>query len=435
MTEGKGNKVEDTEKKRIGIIVGIGAFSIVAVILLTIAGIWLLSVPQEVELPTGPEVVLNEYITVEFKGYDGFGEAEIVIHEDDFLNDNQNKICLTDELIKRMKQNGLYKSGLPYDIAEWKDEDVIEYFMDTVFDEIALSGNGELSNGDSVVLSWSADLRGAEKERLDELFGVEIVAKEMTVRVEGLKAVETFDPFEGYEPAFKGMNGNADALDVLGCDDLIYYNMDPAYNLTNRDVVTVTAEYTNPSMTKNDFFRIYGKMPSVWEKKFIIEDLPDPLERIEELPLEELDKMHEKASESILSGLEEYKGSFTADIQYAGYSFGSSEKENILTLFYEIDFKQDIVDYLDRHQTYETTYYYYMQWDNLGIRPDGAIVYDIDDFEHSEGTLKIYSDADGSMWVYTILDGHKSWDNAYEEVKREEHRYSDCQFVMNKFVQ
>ena len=114
MTEGKGNKVEDTEKKRIGIIVGIGAFFIVAVILLTIAGIWLLSVPQEVELPTGPEVVLNEYITVEFKGYDGFGEAEIVIHEDDFLNDNQNKICLTDELIKRMKQNGLYKSGLPY---------------------------------------------------------------------------------------------------------------------------------------------------------------------------------------------------------------------------------------------------------------------------------------------------------------------------------
>lgn len=427
--------MEDREKKKISIVIGIGAILIAVVFLSLVVEPLMYLMPKKEEMKEAPQVTLNDYLTIRMSGYDGFGEATVEIDEAAFIRDNKDIIQTTNALEKSMKKNGLYQSGLPFDIAEHEEEAAIRYFIEMVLEENALVGNNELSNGDALVLSWSEDLRGSKKESLEELFGVSIVANDMTIRVEGLKTPPTFDPFEGYTITLKGINGYADAKSDYGFDKAIYYEMSSYYNLSNGDEVTVMATYSIDEMSDKDFLRTYGKLPSVKEKKYTIQNLPALLESMTDVQPNELDKMHEKAEECIIYDLLKYEGSYVADIQYDGYYFGSNDSRNILTLIYEIDFTQEIVDYLGDERTFETTYYYFLQWNDVGICPDGTLSCDMDEFSHSTSKLDILSDVDGNQYIYSSFHGNKTWEAAREEAKSKANRYLEMDIEENQFIQ
>jgi len=427
--------VENSGKKIVGILIGIGTVLIVFLFYSINVGMAMISAQKREATSVENEIVLNDYITMKAEGYDGFGEVKLIIDEKRFINDQKDKIRLTDELKKRMKKNGLYKAGVPYDWAEDGDEAAVELFMEYVFDEIAISNNHELSNGDTVVLSWSPDLWGKEKAQTESLFGVKIAANDITMRVEGLKEIPTFDPFEEYELVLSGCDGYGRVKIVTGYEDRIHYEADSASGLSNGDEVTVTASYLDYRMTDKEYFRMFGEIPRVWQKTFRISTLPKHLQTMEWVSPQSLTKLHEKAEEVIFSGLDDDDGIYTADVRYAGYSFAVRENENYMTLIYEVDYDGQFEDYMGRMRTCRMKYYYYVQWEDVGIEEDGTLVCDPEEVNYSRSNLKLYSSEDFGEWVYANIDGHKTWKDAKDEAISRFSEYGDWTFTENKFQQ
>ena len=80
-------------------------------------------------------------------------------------------------------------------------------------------------------------------------------------------------------------------------------------------------------------------------------------------------------------------------------------------------------------------YYYYVQWEDVGIEEDGTLVCDPEEVNYSRSNLKLYSSEDFGEWVYANIDGHKTWKDAKDEAISRFSEYGDWTFTENKFQQ
>lgn len=262
-TEAKATTEKGSAKKGIdkkwGLLIGavvavcVGFFLLLAIIITII--VW----PKKVNL--------NDYVTVEFSGYDTVGYGKVVFDREAFLEKYEGKIKFS----KKAQEYGISSTGLyGYSPAEM--------FAD--FISVKLSQSTNLSNGQEVTLVWNCD-------DLDfgEVFNYDIKYKEKEYKVEGLEPVEMFDPFENLNVTFMGTSPqgmvNLEMKDYFDVYQYAYFNSSENSGLANGDVITVSfctvgdpIEYC----TSN-----YGICPSITEKEYTVEGLEEYIRSLNQI--------------------------------------------------------------------------------------------------------------------------------------------------------
>ena len=157
------------DKKMLGIVGGVAAV-VVLVLIFMLSG--------------KPTINLDDYVTVEFEGYNTVGHARVTVDEDRFYEENLEDLEISDGTWEKMEDMAYESSGSDSELAAFlvgrtmqaiqflSDREVAGMFFDEVWQARSLTPSSDLSNGDTVVFAWA--LSDGDKELLEELFGVKI---------------------------------------------------------------------------------------------------------------------------------------------------------------------------------------------------------------------------------------------------------------------
>lgn len=218
------------------------------------------------------KIDLNKYVNVKFQGVNGYGKAVAEIDWDKLKKEDGSKIKLKSH------------SGT---VKELMEDPVL--ILETCVN-IEFENNENLKNGDEV--TYKFNIIGGETAL--SFFDNEIKHEAKTIKVEGLKDVETIDIFKYVKLKYEGANKSARAsIEYTGPDSNIIsrylrVDYDSNHDLENGNKVKV--EFTYPP---EDFATKYGKVPQEKEKLFVVENLPEYInykDKIDDKYLETLTK-------------------------------------------------------------------------------------------------------------------------------------------------
>ena len=338
------------------------------------------------------KISLNDYITIKADGYDSMGEATYSFDYESFYNDFSDKI-------KVMPQ---YKSDLE-EMGYYSEEAATDAFLSLCVDQ-ELNDSSDLSNGDIVTLTWLCD-----DERAEEYFNCELEYSDISYTVEGLKEVGEFNPFEHLNVEFDGISsaGTVNITPDYSQQEMvdIYFEADKEDELSNGDVVTVTAD---PEENTEYFVEEYGNIVTPLKKSYTVEGLKSYATSVSQIPQETLDKMVQQGKDAFYSHIandwtEGYK---IKAVDYVGNYFlslkeGMEGDQNCIYIVYKIKFVE--VD----GNTY--TFYYYVRFKDIVVDGNGGCEVSLADYEKTGDRFEY---ADGKYSV----DGYGTINSLYEKV-------------------
>ena len=133
---------------------------------------------------------LNDYITVEYKGYDTVGTAVAYWDMDTLKEDYGDKIRINEKEVekynedhKRISDNNPFQSMIDLCVVGGLDK------------------NSDLTNGENINYIWYCDVELAEK-----LFYCKLKCEDKEYTVEGLEEVGQIDPFENLSVTYDGIS-------------------------------------------------------------------------------------------------------------------------------------------------------------------------------------------------------------------------------------
>ena len=287
------------------------------------------------------KIDLNDYVAVEFEGYDSFGTASIDFDYEKFYDDLKDSISerKAKKAAKEMKDSleDLDLSSLAEDLTNINEQ--IGYFA--VCDGLSweLDKDSELSNGDTITLSFKFDNDIAKK------YGIKFVGKDKEFTVTDLEKVKVIDPFKDIEVTFSGTAPNASASVANNSEDevakTLYYNIEPNYNLSKGDKITVSVD-----VNEDYILTEYGCKLSATSKEYTCDNVDFYLTDGEELSEELLTTMKNQTLDTIdsyfASNADHLKAS---DKKYVGYYFLTNKQEdswyerNIVYVVYSVKVK------------------------------------------------------------------------------------------------
>lgn len=189
---------------------------------------------------------LDNYISVKYSGYNGYGTAEIVIDYNKMIDDMSEKLDKSET--KRLKK------GI-------KEEEKLTFKLDTTSD---------LTNGDTIKLDVKI------KRSFFENYKLKLEVNTKKFEVSGLKELTVLSPFDvleitysGYDPYCEPILTNTSTDEFL--QENIYFHTD-AYEVAGGDRFTVYANYSS------DFMITGGYSMTETEKEYEATDLPQPKE-------------------------------------------------------------------------------------------------------------------------------------------------------------
>ncbi len=220
---------------------------------------------------------LNDYITVEFGGYNSVGTAEATFNYDLFRKEHGKDIKLKSgssekKISDMMGDLGLDTNGA---ICDAMIADCVSFSLDK---------SEALSNGEEIKLTWNVDT-----EKAKSLYNCNLKFKDAVFTVSDLETVETFDPFLQIDVKFTGLSTEGKAsYDVLGRDSPVNYlncSFDKSEGLKNGDEVTVSFEYRSNYYygTPSEFAEHFGKIPSPMKKTFTVSGLESYVESLDQV--------------------------------------------------------------------------------------------------------------------------------------------------------
>ncbi|MBQ7833570.1 MAG: hypothetical protein IJ336_08350 [Lachnospiraceae bacterium] len=369
--EKKTDEVKDTEttsekkkgfNKKWGILIGavlaLGAGFVLLLALVIAILVW----PRKVNL--------NDYVTVEFSGYDTVGTGRVVFEREAFLDKYGDKIKFS----KTAQEYGITSSGLyGYSAAE--------IFADYI--SVRLSESSSLSNGQEVALVWTCDYL-----EFGEVFNYDIKYTEETFIVEGLEPVEMFDPFENLNVSFMGISPqgmvNLEMKDYSDVYEYAYFNPSESSGLANGDVITISfctngdpAEYCASN---------YGICPSVTEKEYVVEGLEEYISSLSQIPTDEENAMVAQCVDIFNAYVaNNWADGCTVDsFKYQGSYLltpkeGMSDYESIYYMVYKVNatWKYEYDYWKEKVTMQPVEFYYVVEFDVPIIDKDGNCVVDV----------------------------------------------------------
>ena len=198
------------------------------------------------------KINLNDYVSVNFDGYNLAGRASVIFDTEKFLLDHINDVSFD-------KKNMQVYKEVYGDTEKSAANEIIKHIS------VHLDKTNKLSNEDIVKLTWTID-----KGKIETYFVCDYAYTSETITVKGLKEAGTFNPFEDIEVSFFGTDSCGRA--TVQNNDFRYggsYIVTPDSNLKNGDKVVVTYSCEDTAT----MIEQYGKYPSVSKKTYTVSGL------------------------------------------------------------------------------------------------------------------------------------------------------------------
>ena len=213
------------------------------------------------------KINMNDYVKLYFDGYDTLGQGEASFDAKAFRKEYSEKL-------KWRKKSYEEQYGSPVD------------FLIKVYTG-SLSKTEKLTNGEKLKYKWKLS-----EEFPKNIMNADISAEDFEVEVKGLEEVEVFDPFEGMEVVFKGVDGYGYLDEIIDGPNVEKYalyvypediNVMYDHNLSNGDqvVLTIGDEDLIDTLVAG-----WGVLPSSLDKTITVQGLEeveafDPFEDLE----------------------------------------------------------------------------------------------------------------------------------------------------------
>lgn len=245
-------------------------------------------------------VNLNDYVEVEFSGYDTQGKATASIDEDAL----GAKITEVGKIPDVSDENALWEG---IDTSDTLDI-ILAYFGSDVIDVDVTPADG-LSNGDAVTVNI------VYNEQLGAELGVKLKAEPEEFTVEGLEEATTIDPFEDISIEYEGFAPSLTLNIVNNSTDEylsgLEYTADVSSGLRPGDKFTVTVDADADSAFDK------GYILTETSKEFTCEGCNFYLEDIADINDDTLSKLKEDAEDI----LEAYFADAADSISHSGLEF------------------------------------------------------------------------------------------------------------------
>ena len=369
-----------------------------------------------------PTVNLNKYITLSAEGYNSIGTLDVEFDTDKLEKDYGKKIAKNfQKAMKNHEEDTYGLSNLAGSLYEGGETSLfVTYCADGSADKTR-----NLSNGDVVTYTWDGVNEQTKKEA-EELFGVKIKCSDVTYKVSGLTAVNTFDAFDGVEVEFNGISPDGSAtvntLPTAEAAKGLYYTLDEQYNLANGDTVTVTVHSNRDDFS--DCIEKYGAIPAATEKTYTVEGLNEYVTDSDGLTDSVLVSLQNQAEDVLNAYIAKSWDSECVTLtgmSYLGYyiltpknkdNYGVSQ--DVIILPYQVTSHNHFED--DKGQVYDAdvSYYWYIAFRNVSKDADGNIAGGLDDYYTANASFDVKTGLDDSWWEkYWSYDGYQTLDELY----------------------
>lgn len=271
----------------------------------------------------GKTINLNDYVTVEATGYDGYGTASISIDWDAIEKKYGKKIAYTSASKKALGDFSSLMTPL----------DTLEASVSVQLDQ-----DRNLSNGDTINYSWSV------VDDISKVIKCKLKYKDGTYTVSELEKLDTFDAFADVEVTFSGISPNGEAAITYNGSDLSSYDFrcDKTSGLKNDDKITVSLSNTD----MEDYATILGKIPAATSKIYTVSGLQEYVTSYADITDTFIENTKKEAEDTIYSYAASHfsKTSALNNLEYAGYIYnclkddrGLNSVHNALYLIYKGD--------------------------------------------------------------------------------------------------
>lgn len=369
-----------------------------------------------------PTVNLNKYITLSAEGYNSIGTLDVEFDTDKLEKDYGKKIAKNfQKAMKNHEEDTYGLSNLAGSLYEGGETSLfVTYCADGSADKTR-----NLSNGDVVTYTWDGVNEQTKKEA-EELFGVKIKCSDVTYKVSGLTAVNTFDAFDGVEVEFNGISPDGSAtvntLPTAEAAKGLYYTLDEQYNLANGDTVTVTVHSNRDDFS--DCIEKYGAIPAATEKTYTVEGLNEYVTDSDGLTDSVLVSLQNQAQDVLNAYIAKSWDSECVTLKgmsYLGYYILTPKNkdnygvyQDVIILPYQVTSHNHFED--DKGQVYDAdvSYYWYIAFRNVSKDADGNIAGGLDDYYTANASFDVKTGLDDGWWEkYWSYDGYQTLDELY----------------------
>ena len=369
-----------------------------------------------------PTVNLNKYITLSAEGYNSIGTLDVEFDTDKLEKDYGKKIAKNfQKAMKNHEEDTYGLSNLAGSLYEGGETSLfVTYCADGSADKTR-----NLSNGDVVTYTWDGVNEQTKKEA-EELFGVKIKCSDVTYKVSGLTAVNTFDAFDGVEVEFDGISPDGSAtvntLPTAEAAEGLYYTLDEQYNLANGDTVTVTVHSNRDDFS--DCIEKYGAIPAATEKTYTVEGLNEYVidsDGLTDSVLVSLQNQAENVLNAYIAKSWDSECVTLKGMSYLGYYILTPKNkdnygvyQDVIILPYQVTSHNHFED--DKGQVYDAdvSYYWYIAFRNVSKDADGNIAGGLDDYYTANASFDVKTGLDDGWWEkYWSYDGYQTLDELY----------------------
>lgn len=369
-----------------------------------------------------PTVNLNKYITLSAEGYNSIGTLDVEFDTDKLEKDYGKKISKNfQKAMKNHEEDTYGLSNLAGSLYEGGETSLfVTYCADGSADKTR-----NLSNGDVVTYTWDGVNEQTKKEA-EEMFGVKIKCSDVTYKVSGLTAVNTFDAFDGVEVEFNGISPDGSAtvntLPTAEAAKGLYYTLDEQYNLANGDTVTVTVHSNRDDFS--DCIEKYGAIPAATEKTYTVEGLNEYVTDSDGLTDSVLVSLQNQAEDVLNAYIAKSWDSECVTLKgmsYLGYYILTPKNkdnygvyQDVIILPYQVTSHNHFED--DKGQVYDAdvSYYWYIAFRNVSKDADGNIAGGLDDYYTANASFDVKTGLDDGWWEkYWSYDGYQTLDELY----------------------
>lgn len=358
-----------------------------------------------------PTIRLNDYVKVQYEGFDGYGTATVSIDQVKFAEDYGKTLT---KMFKMKEEN-----------VQMAVEQFCYSYIDFQLDNVE-----KLSNGDTVVCQWNC----ADKAVLQS-FGYKLKYKDITFTVEGLQTPTTFDPFADITVKFEGMAPNGTARIEYNKESSNDYNLsyriDKDQDLNTGDTITVTCyTYSDDDLVRY-MTQEFGLVPATTQKTYTVSGLSRYVSAVSDISADTLKSMQDVADKNIKESITGEGEVLTGTTYLGAYLLNDDKDEeywfnNQLYLVYELSIQND---YSDGKKSFSqlSKVYWYISYKDVTISDTGEITIELESYSTPRNRVNVDSGI-STGWFSTKswnYYGYNSVDALYEaEIKNGANKYT-----------
>lgn len=344
------------------------------------------------------KIDLNDYLTYEITGMDGYAKVHEKFDEGRFEND----------LIAATGMRG-----------GWDDADILYRVEDAVEDGSWDKKTG-LKNGDEITYTWTVN-----PEMLKKQYKVVFKCKPVKVKVDGLEKPGEFDPFEMITINVSGQSPSGKLKIEANKDVDGSFEADKTEGLKNGDEIKITYSYggrTGDEMKElcaNDF----GKIPTRTEMTYTVEGLDSYADSLSQIPEETVNAMVEEAETDFRAYVAQ-RWNDTETLQnmeylgcYVMLTKDPSERWWDDAYAYERVYIVHKITATNEESAGSFDYFYFTAFDNVIVKADGTVEVDLNNTSTPDGGvgfLGIYGAA--FQTADHAYVGYATYDDLYNDI-------------------